>query len=191
VENFQFPALGSSCYSLPCGTQPNSFNYTAISSQPPLQSSTELPAVNWQLKTELVTVKIKVMLRTTVSWPACLDVKHPFGTLGQIYFFWQLRVCWCGAPSLTRGRVWLLHYNIFTLYMLLHEWIYTIFWSGQLNFKITLRRGPHRRRRSYIVASVFVSAGTCLPSRCSETAVCLFACCIETAVLVVCFGVFA
>jgi hypothetical protein len=36
-----------------------------------------------------------------------------------------------------------------------------------------------------------VSAGTCLPSRCSETAICLFAYCIATTVLVVCFEVFA
>jgi hypothetical protein len=51
-------------------------------------------------------------------------------------------------------------------------------------FLITPRRGPHRKHRSSIVAFVFVHAGTCLPGRCSETAVCLFACCIATAVLV-------
>jgi hypothetical protein len=38
------------------------------------------------------------------------------------------------------------------------------------------RRGPHRKLRS-IVACVLVSAGSCLPSRCLETAVYLFACC--------------
>jgi hypothetical protein len=42
------------------------------------------------------------MLRPTVSRPVCLGTKHPFGTYDQI---WQLRVCWFGAPSLTRGRV--------------------------------------------------------------------------------------
>jgi hypothetical protein len=38
-----------------------------------------------------------------------------------IFIVRQLRVCWCGAPSLMRGRVCLLlckMYNIFTFYML-------------------------------------------------------------------------
>jgi hypothetical protein len=47
------------------------------------------------------------------------------------------------------------------------------------------------KHRSCIVACVFVPAGTCLLICCSETAVCLFAYCIATAVLVVCFEVSA
>jgi hypothetical protein len=36
----------------------------------------------------------------------CLETKHPFGAYDQILIIvWQLRVCWFGAPSLTRGRV--------------------------------------------------------------------------------------
>jgi hypothetical protein len=42
-----------------------------------------------------------------------------------------------------------------------------------------------------IVACVFISTGICLPSHCSETAICLFAYCIAMTVLVVCFEVFA
>jgi hypothetical protein len=57
-------------------------------------------------------------------------------------------------------------------------------------FFITPRCGRHRKHHSSIVACVFVSVGTCLPSRFSETAICLFAYRIATAVLV-CFEVFA
>jgi hypothetical protein len=51
-------------------------------------------------------VKVKVMLRPSVSRPICLGVKHPSGAYDQIFItFRQLQVCWCGAISLTRERV--------------------------------------------------------------------------------------
>jgi hypothetical protein len=55
-------------------------------------------------------VKVKVILRPTVSRPVRLSVRHPYGTCDQFFFlleifFRQLRVCYFVAPSLTRGRV--------------------------------------------------------------------------------------
>jgi hypothetical protein len=43
------------------------------------------------------------MLRPTVSRPVYLGIKHPSGAHDQIYITVRhLRVCWCGALSLTR-----------------------------------------------------------------------------------------
>jgi hypothetical protein len=51
-------------------------------------------------------LSLNLMLRPTVSRPVCLWIKHPSGAYDQVLIIvWQLRVCFCGALSLTSGRV--------------------------------------------------------------------------------------
>jgi hypothetical protein len=55
-------------------------------------------------------LSLSLMLRPTVSRPVYLRIKQPSGAYDQIFItVGQLRVCWCGALSLTRGRVCLLY----------------------------------------------------------------------------------
>jgi hypothetical protein len=53
-----------------------------------------------------LSLNLSLMLRPTVSRPVRLVIKHPSGDYYQIVItVRQLRVCWCGAFSLTKGRV--------------------------------------------------------------------------------------
>jgi hypothetical protein len=52
-----------------------------------------------------MSLSLSLMLRLTVSRPVCLGIKHPSWAYDQIFItVRQLRVCWCGALSLTRWR---------------------------------------------------------------------------------------
>jgi hypothetical protein len=80
-------------------------NYNTSTTELPWTSSWRIPEssslrlLSW---TELLMFKVKVTL-----W---LTVNQSGGPGFQIFItVWQLRSCFCGAPSLTRGRVCLLY----------------------------------------------------------------------------------
>jgi hypothetical protein len=56
-------------------------------------------------------LSLSFMLRPTVSRTVCLGINHPFGAYDQIFITCMTIAVFfsCGAPSLTRGRVWLLY----------------------------------------------------------------------------------
>jgi hypothetical protein len=59
---------------------------------------------------EWLSLSLSLMLRPTVSRPVCPAIKHPSGAYDQLFItFWQLRFCFCGAHSLTRGRACLFY----------------------------------------------------------------------------------
>jgi hypothetical protein len=66
---------------------------------------------------------VYLILRPTVSRPVFLGIKPRSGAYDQIFItFTQFRVCWYGAPSLTRGRICLLQCTMYNIqYILLSQ----------------------------------------------------------------------
>jgi hypothetical protein len=82
------------------------------------RSTGTIPTSNW---TELhCQFKSKLCYDRRYSRPVCLGIKHPSGAYDQIFITVnQLRVCWCGVLSLTRGPVCRLPDSVgFSLYNL-------------------------------------------------------------------------
>jgi hypothetical protein len=79
----------------------------------------------------ILKVKAEVMLRPTVNRRICRGIKHPCGAYDQIFItVRQLRVSWCGAPSLTRGGVCLLQCTIYLHFTCYYLNVYTQYIQG-------------------------------------------------------------
>jgi hypothetical protein len=83
-------------------------NYNQSTAEDSLHSlssvSVLLKLLNWTIE---LTASLSLILRPTGGQPVCLGIKHRSGAYDQIFVtVRQLRVCWYGALSPRRGRVY-------------------------------------------------------------------------------------
>jgi hypothetical protein len=121
----------------------------------------------------LLILSLSLILHPTVSRLVCLEIKHPSGAYDQIFItVRQMRVCWCGALSLTRGRVCrlqLLLALVSTVFRFRVPWDFLLSQIGDFHFRRLLRIAGLRWRYStppphgYVCQSlvwpVFISSG--------------------------------
>jgi hypothetical protein len=114
-------------------------NYSAISSQPPFQNSTQ---------------KLIVTLRLAVYRQSVRLGANHIETHDQYFFNWTLAVI-----VLMQHDLWWKAGSV----------LYNSCWPSFLQVSLrTSRHGPHRKHRYCIVQCSFVAVGTCLPSCCLE-----------------------
>jgi hypothetical protein len=107
----------------PFFSQPNFFLAIILQLPIPRTRLNSVPLLPSSYPGRLASQSVSHILRPTVSRPVFLGIKPRSGAYGQIFItFTQLRVCWYGAPSLTRGRVYLLQCTMYNIqYILLSQ----------------------------------------------------------------------
>jgi hypothetical protein len=106
LYNFAVSDLGLDAKSSPACSVLTSRSLATASNSGDSSASHAHAIPGWPLSRNWITLSLSLTLRPKVSRPVCLGIKQPFGAYDQIFItVREMRVCWCGTLSLTRGRV--------------------------------------------------------------------------------------